>query len=136
MIVLADLFCAAVDAMNAYKGGFYGNSGGDGMTRKIVIGAIVVGAIWGLLFALDRFMKKRRSAGDDERVLFNDLCAVHRLTANEKKRMQLIAKKAQIEPPEAVFVMPEVFDRIASADKDPSAWSTLRTRVFGEQEAA
>lgn len=135
MIHFADICFAAVDAVNAYRDGFYGNSG-SGMTRKVIIGALIVGGIWAILFVMDRIQKKRRGAETEERVLFNDLCAVHQLNANEKKRVEAATRKAQVEPMEAIFVMPEVFDRVVAADRDPSSWAPVRKKLYGEAEVA
>lgn len=136
MMMLADVWFAAVDAVNAYRDGLYGEDD-SGMTRKVVIGALIVGAIWALLIAFDRIQKKRKLAASlNGRTLFNDLCAVHRLSAQERTRMEAATRKAQVEPAEAIFVMPEVFDRVVAADRNPSAWDTLRKKVYGDLGAA
>lgn len=136
MTVMADIFFAAVDAVDAYRGGLYGEDD-SGMTRKVIIGALIVGGIWGILIVVDRIQKKRRAAESlDSRTLFADLCAVHRLSGPERKRMELATRRARVEPVEALFVMPEVFDRVVAADRDPSVWTELRKKVYGEVNAA
>lgn len=129
---LIDVTLAAVDPVDAYRGGMYGEED-SGMTRKIVLGALVVGVIWACLYAFDRFQKaKKVQAAKEAKSLFGELCSTHRVTPDERKKLELVAQRRKLEPPEAIFLDPESFDVVADKERDQSAWGSLRTKIYGD----
>lgn len=135
-VFVADLCIAAVDAVNAYRSGLYSESD-SGMTRKVVIGALIVGAIWAALYGFDRYQKKqKKNRTVKDKSLFGDLCTSHRLTAQERTILESIAMASPGEPEESIFIHPEQFDAVEVSKLDPEAKDQLRRKIFGDLSVA
>jgi|GEM_PF-5619555 len=105
-------------------------------SREIIIFAlfaVVIGAIWTTLFLWDRI---RRSTGEpivEQRSLFDQLCATHRLDRQEISILVDAARECGLASPASLFMQPERFNLLCE-DSQPRAgtYRPLRDRLFGK----
>lgn len=130
--VPASWVTATVDALDTYREGIYGESS-PGITRKIVLGASIVAAIWLGLYAWDRYQRKRRAADESARSsLWGELSAAHGLSAAERQALERLSAEASLDPPESIFATPEVLEARLAAEPGSAQWTRLTRKLFGE----
>ena len=122
---------AAVDALEAYRRGMYGDSDPD-VTRKIVLGATVVAAFWLGLYLWDRRQKRLNAeAAAAAASLWGELSAAHGLSAAERASLERLSAEAKLDPPESVFARPEVIAERAAAEPESPLWPKLAQKLYG-----
>ena len=132
-VVVLRLPLAAVDAIDSYRRGMYGSPSSGGTTLKpfILVGIALV-VLWSGLYAVDKFLKKRRRAAAPKRTLFGDLCSAHGLTAKERQYLEALAKQGEVQPAVAIFVRPELVEPLTRSGSQQDLWAGIHTKVYGE----
>lgn len=129
---MSPLPLAAVDALNTYKEGLYGESD-PGITRKIILGTAVIAAFWLALYFWDRYQRRlRAAAAAAANSLWGELSAAHGLTAAERRSLEDLSAQAGLQPPESIFAMPDVLQAQAAANPADGLWPKLLTKLFGD----
>ena len=101
-----------------------------------VLFAIVIGAIWTVLFLWDRTRRQVEPVAGPTASLFEELTAALRLSPQETATLMEAAQESQLDSPLPLFVQPERFEPLC-AETHPKAgmYRSLRDKLFGKLAA-
>lgn len=131
-LLTAPLSLASVDAVDSYRRGIYGQSSSSGISKPVLIGGTVLLLLWLSVYLFDRWSKARKTAATVDRSLFGNLCSTHGLTAQERTYLEALAKQADVEPPVAIFIRPEVVEPLAASGSQAEMWQSIGDKIYGD----
>lgn len=102
----------------------------------LIVAAVAIGALWGVLYVWDRYLKTAAPRRTDPRSLFEELCHRHHLDRTRRALLWRAAQRRHAEQPALAFVDPAILsDHAAATDRDAAACADLLKTLFGDPAA-
>lgn len=104
------------------------NSGSLRANWEIIAALIGIAIFWCMLYYAEAWIGRLRRLKRAPRSLFNELCAAHQLTRQERSLLAGIARSLNIRPEAVIFVDHRILRRVVDVDE---AHRQLAGKLFG-----